>query len=285
MTYLVSVLITLLMIFCLCGLTGAALIRGKALRTETFRQTVRSQDIPARVHTHLAAFFAEQENTTGIPASVYERAITEDRLNTVILETVTQASDYLDGRAGTVSAAVQMPELEEDLRAFFASYASENGYAQDSTYDELLTNAILSAKNNIRSSCDVFRFSMLADAGLMKKAQRAVPYTKYLMIGCGAGIAVLLMILLMLHRKDKPLVLYWLGSAVLVGSLLLLIPAAWLQLSHWFDRFAVKSDHVFAAVTGYLYTLTGTAVTAGAAGIVLALCLFLFCGMTRRTAG
>ena len=78
--------------------------------------------------------------------------------------------------------------------------------------------------------------------------------------------------------------LYRLGSAVLVGSLLLLIPAAWLQLTHWFDRFAVKSDHVFAAVTGYLYTLTGTAITAGAAGIVLALCLFLFCGMSRRTA-
>ena len=42
------------------------------------------------------------------------------------------------------------------------------------------------------------------------------------------------------------------------------------------------ADQVFTAVTGYLYTMTGTVITVGVIGIVLSLCLFLFSGILRR---
>lgn len=282
LTYLMSVLTTLLTVFCLLGLTAGALLQLKALQPDTFTGIIRSNNLAASVHTHLENYFAEQENVTGIPATAYERAITEDKLHEILLGTVDQAFSYLNGKSEEIEPSPDMPELEADLRAFFEQYAADNHYEKDSTYDEVVDKAIRSAKDNILSSCDVYRFSMLGEAGLMKKARRALPQTKYLMIGCGAGILVLLIILLMLHRQDKPVVLYWLGCAVLVSSLLTLIPAAWLQITHWFDRFAVKSDQVFTAVTGYLYTMTGTVITVSVIGILLSFCLFLFSGILRR---
>ncbi|MCR5307059.1 MAG: hypothetical protein K6E36_11215 [Oscillospiraceae bacterium] len=282
LTYLTGVMITLLMIFCLLGLTAGALVRCKAAQPDTFTGIIRSKDLAEKVHEHLTVYFTEQENVTGIPASVYERSVTAEKLRPMLLDTAEQAFLYLDGRTDYIGISPDMTELKEDLTAFFEQYAAENGYERDSKYDEVLTNAIRSATNNIKSACDVYRFSLLGDAGVMKKVRRALPHTKYLMIGCGAGIAVLLLILLMLHRQDKPAVLYWFGSAVLVSSLLMLIPAAWLQITHWFDRFAVKSDQVFAAVTGYLYTMTGTVITVSVIGIVLALCLYLFSGILRQ---
>lgn len=282
LTYLTSVLTTLLTVFCLLGLTAGALVKCKAMQPDTFTGIIRSKNLAASVHTHLSEYFAEQENVTGIPASVYENAITEEKLHPLLLETVDQAFSYLNGKSEHVGITPEMPELEADMRAFFSQYAEENSYEKDETYDELLSKAIESAKTNITSSCDVFRFSLLADAGVMKKARRTLPQTKYLLIGCGAGILVLMLILLMLHRQDKPAVLYWLGCGVLVSSLLMIIPAAWLQITQWFDRFAVKTDQVFTAVTGYLYTMTGTVITVGVIGIVLSLCLFLFSGILRR---
>ncbi|MBQ5334538.1 MAG: hypothetical protein J6Z45_01175 [Oscillospiraceae bacterium] len=282
LTYLTSVLTTLLTVFCLLGLTAGALLHLKALQPDTFTGIIRSKNLAASVHTHLADFFSEQENVTGIPASVYERAIAEERLHQILLGTVDQAFSYLNSRSESVSPEPDMPELEEDLRTFFAQYAEENGYEKDSAYDEVVEKAVAAAKTNICSACDVYRFSMLGDAGMMKKARRVLPQTKYLVIGCGTGILVLLMILLVLHRQEKPAVLYWIGCAALVSSLLMLIPAAWLQITHWFDRFAVKSDQVFTAVTGYLYTMTGTVITVSVIGIMLSLCLFLFSGILRR---
>jgi hypothetical protein len=60
------------------------------------------------------------------------------------------------------------------------------------------------------------------------------------------------------------------------------VPAVYLQATNWFDRFAVKSDQVFAAVTGYLYKMTGTVITAGVIGLVLAVCLYLLRAVMRR---
>lgn len=282
LTYLTGVLTTLLMIFCLLGLTAGALLRWKALNPDTFTGIIRSKNLAEAVNENLASYFSEQENVTGIPAAVYQRAIAQEKLHPLLLETVSQAFSYLDGKTDYLGISAEMPELNEDLTAFFEQYAAENGYERDSKYDEVLANALRSAQNTVKSSCDVYRFSLLGDAGVMKKVRRAMPHTKYLMIGCGAGIAVLLLILLMLHRQEKATVLYWFGSAVLVSSLLMLIPAAWLQVTHWFDRFAVKSDQVFTAVTGYLYTMTGTVITVSVIGIVLALCLYVFSGILQH---
>ena len=280
-TYLLSVLLTLLLTFTLLGLTCAVLIRRKALNIGTFTQIINTQDLPRRVHDELQHYYTEHENASGIPASVYENAIAEGQLRPIIQDQVSNLFDYLDGRTDQLGTDPDMTLLERDMTAFFDKYAEENNYQKDALFDDTLAKAIKAGKENIVSACDVFRIKMLANAGLLKKVRALVPLLHYALIAGGAAALLLLAGLLLLHRKKRSSVFYWFGTAVLVGSVLLLVPAVWLQATRWFDRFAVKSDQVFAAVTGYLYKMTGTAITAAVIGIVLALCLYLLSGITR----
>ena len=281
--YLVSVLLTVLLVFCCLGTAGAAIFKLKALNIDTFTRLVQQEELPAKVHSELLTYFTDQENVTGIPADVYSAAIAEDKLRVIITDTVQNAFDYLGGKTDSIGITPDYSVLEEKMADFFSAYADENGYEKDAKYDETLAKAIAAAEKKISSACDVFRFSMLHDAGLLNKAKAAVPYVNYLLIGSRAGFAVILLILLLLNRQKKATVLYWFGTAVLVSSLLMLIPAVYLQASRWFDRFAVKSDQVFAAVTGYLYTMTGTVITCAVLCMMLAFCLYLFAGIVGRS--
>ena len=280
--YLFSVLTAVLLVFCCLGAGLSAMIRLKALNIDTFQNVVQEELLPAKAHNELLAYFQEQENVTGIPADTYAPAIAEDKLRVIITEKVQNAFDYFDGKADAIGTAPDFSVLETQLSDFFSKFADENGCEKDAKYDETLAKAIDSAKTKIESACDVFRFSMLNDAGLPAKVRKAMPLIKYALIGSLCGIAVLLIVLLILCREKKSRVLYWFGSAVLAASVLLLIPAVWLQATRWFDRFAVKSDQIFAAVTGYLYTMTGTAITCSVIGIFVALCLYLLAGVTGR---
>ena len=277
--YLLSILLTVLTVFCCIGLTAAGLVRWKALSMGTCTRLVASENLPGKVHDSLAAFYQQQENVTAIPAETYADAISEDRLRPMILDTVSNAFGYLSGREDKIGIAPDFSVLEQNLTDFFSRYADENGYQKDAAYDKALSDAIAAAKRSITSACDVFRFSTLDDAGLMQRARKAVPLTVPLMIGCLAGIVVMTVLLILLHRKEKARVCYWLGTAVLVSSLLMLIPAVWLRAVRWFDRFAVKSDQVFAAVTGYLYAMTNAVITVAVIGLFLSACCYLFSGI------
>ena len=104
----------------------------------------------------------------------------------------------------------------------------------------------------------------------------------YLLIGAVLILALLMLVLSILYRREPAMLCYWGGTAVLVSSVLMLIPALYLQGTRWFDRFAVKEDAVFAAVTGYLYSMTGTVITAAIIGIVLAAAIYLLYGIVSH---
>lgn len=287
-TYLFSVLLTLLLIFSLIGLTLCGLIRFRALDPDTFTLVVNEQALPIHVQDELQIYFSEQENATGIPAYVYAEPVEATQLRPIILERVRVAFDYLNGKTDSLAVSPDFSMLEQSLTAFFEQYAEENNYQKDALYDETVANAIESAKTNISSACDVFRIELLDKAGLLKKVRRYMPLLNPALIGCACAAILALILLAVVNRKEKGQIFYWLGTGVLVASLLMLAPAVYLQATRWFDRFAVKSGQVFAAVTGYLYKMTGTVITAAVIGIVIALCCYLLRGVIggrgRRTA-
>lgn len=280
-TYILSVLLTLIVIFSLLGLAGASLLRFKALNPATFTQIVNEKALPARVQDELRSYFKEQENASGIPASVYDKAIAEGQLRPIIQDTVSNAFDYLNGKTDTLGITPDFSVLNADMTAFFEQYAADNGYEKDALYDETLAKAVKAGSENIQSACDVFRIGLLDQAGLLKKVRRVMPYLSYALFGALVMLVLAVILLVTVNHREKHEVCYWVGTAVLVSSLLMLVPAAYLQATSWFDRFAVKSDQVFAAVTGYLYKMTGTVITGAVIGLVLAVCLYLLRGVTR----
>lgn len=283
--YICSVILTLLLIISLIGTTGALLCRQKALSSDFCNSLVEKKELPQKVAGNLSGFFKEQENTTGIPSECYESVLDESFLAGAISASIDNAFAYLNGETDTVGTNPDFTKLESDLTAFFSQYADENGYEKDAVYDETLAKAISNAEQNVKTTADVFRFASLADAGLMAKAKKVMPYLPKLLFACIAADIVLILLLMLTNRKALRRVIYWIGTALFAASLLMLVPCAWVQATHWFDRFTVKSDQIFAAVTGYLYGLTDAVIDLTIRGLVMAaICWIVFAIVNIRKA-
>lgn len=266
-TYLVSILLTLVLIASLCVTQIAAAAQFVALKPETCTALVEEKQVTDKVCADLQAYYQTQENASGIPASVYAESIAPDAVRGVIDETITAAFAYLNGERDSFTVTPDFSVLEKSLTSFFETYAEENGAVHDDAYEKSLNQAIDAAKTNIRLSADVFCFGTLADKGVLEKARTVMPWVRYVLIFSALLDVMIFAILLMVHHKAWEEGLYHCSNALLVGSLLPAAPAVWLRVTHWFDRFAVKADAVFAAVTGYLYHLTDVLIlTAGAMG-------------------
>ena len=282
-TYALSVVIALLLIFAYLGAVAGCLVKFRALRPNTALKLVSSEQLAEKVHDNLESFFIQQENVSGIPAETYADAITAEALTPIIRAQITAGFDYVNGSSTETEVTADFSGLETNMTSFFIRYANDNGYARDGSFDEKLAEAIGTAEDNILTACDVFRFQTLAeDAGYLKKLRQAAPWANYLIVGSVFAIVLLLLVLGVLYRREKRMLLYWLSTSVLVGSVLMLIPAVWLQATRWFDRFALKEDQIFSAVTGYLYTLTGTVITAAILGIALSAALYVMLGIVSR---
>lgn len=274
-TYLASVILTLLLIFSLLITMGAGVVQFFALDTTTALSLVQTQSLPERVHTFLETEFRQRESTTGIPAELYTDAISAAVLEPIIRDTVTNGYAYLRGETASLSVSPDFSALEDKLRQFCADYAAQQGLEQDERYDQAVRTTISEAEEIILSACDVFRFGTLNDAGVFQAAKRYIPWV-------GAAVAALIAVSVLLaaglfavNRHAAEHGCYWCGTALLIASLLLMIPSAWLHVTRWFDRFAVKTDHTFAAVTGFLYANTRALIVTAAAGIVVAAVLYV----------
>lgn len=273
--YLFSVLLSLLLIFSLLGTAGTLLLDKKALNPDTCKELIRTQNLPSRISTSMNAYFTQQENTTGITAKTYENSIAPLQLEKLMTAYIENGFAYLNGEAETIGITADFSAMEKDLTEFFNQYAEDNHCAKDAVFEKALADSIASAEESILISTDVFRFMTLDDAGVMAKAKKVMPYIPKLEIACIAADVILLALLILVHRKALRGSIYWLANAIFGASVILVLPTAWINYTNWFDRFAVKSEQIFAAVTGYLYGMTNAAMTVGICGIVLAVLLWI----------
>ena len=286
--YLISVVLTVLLIFSLLVTGCLILIRFKGLDTDTALNIAKEKNLAERVHISLTQRFTDLENATGIPPSVYENSITTEKCDAIIQETIRNGFGYLNGRNADVSVSPDFSVLETDLRAFLSEYAEAHNVEKDAGYELAVKNATNAAKQEILDSCDVYRFGTMYEAKALQKAQRILKWTGFLAVGAGLITLLILLFLFMANHAEGRHGFYWGGIGVIISAILLLVPALWLSRTHWFDRFAVKTDQVFAAVTGYLYTMTDAATAFAlceiAAGAVMILLFVLMHLRSRKAA-
>lgn len=274
-TYLASVILTLLLIFMLLASMGAGVVQFFSLDTKTALSIVQTQKLAERVHTSLESDFRQRESTTGIPAELFTDAISAEALEPIIRDTVTNGFSYLRGETASLGVSPDFSGLEEKVRQFCADYAAEQHLEQDESYEKAVRTTITESEAIILSGCDVFRFGSLNDAGVFQTAKRFIPWVGAAVAALIAMSLILAVCLFAVNRHAAEHGCYWCGTALLIASLLLLIPSAWLHFSRWFDRFAVKTDQTFAAVTGFLYANTRALMITAAAEILTAVLLYV----------
>ena len=280
-TYIISVIFSLLLIFLMVGAALAGVMRYCALDTNTALSIVDSQNLAERVHTALENDFKQQASTTGIPAEIYASAISADALEPIIQDIVTNGFAYLRGDSASLGVTPDFSELEASIREFFISYAEEQNINQNETFEEAIRSTTDAAEANIISACDVFRFGSLQDAGVIKKAKPYVPWVGIAALVLIAVVILFMALLFLINVHERGNGFYWCGTSALIASALLLIPSVWLHQTRWFDRFSVKTDQTFAAITGFLYTNTKAVILTAIGGIAAAAVMYLIFGWIR----
>lgn len=277
--YLFSVLLTLLLIAAMIASAASVVFRTKAADPKTCLSLVDSQELVPKVQSELNAYFKAQENTTGIPAETYAKALTAERIDSMVRSSIENGFRYLSGLDQKLEPKGEFAEMEADVTAFFENYAASENIEMNESYETALQSSIESAEKAILTECDVFRISSLDDAGLIGTVRKVMPWTVWLIPAALLIVAVLMVILFAINAKEWEHGIYWTASAMTVSALLMLVPSVWLQQTRWFDRFAVKTDHVFSAVTGYLYTLTHSVITVSVCMLITAVLLYVLFGV------
>ncbi|MCQ2417298.1 MAG: hypothetical protein MJ071_05760 [Oscillospiraceae bacterium] len=282
LVYIGSVFVTLLMTFLIIGLIAAAIVQFYALNSNHILSLVEAKQLPEKVSASLTDQFNTMENTTGIPASIFENEISPAKLRPLISDSIENGFSYIRNERANPDAAPDFSILETNVEKFFIEYAETNNIPQDETFKTALRESIQNAESLILSECDVFQFRKLNQYHYLDKIK---PFTNWIVIGllaCILAILLMLFVLYGINSEEYEYCFYWSATAALVGSFITLIPSAYVKSSNWFDRFALKQDQTFAAVTGYLNMVTQHIIIISVIGILSSIILYALFGILRN---
>ncbi|WP_044974151.1 hypothetical protein [Ruminococcus sp. HUN007] len=105
----------------------------------------------------------------------------------------------------------------------------------------------------------------------MNLAAKTARYSDMLFIGSFALAGLLVLILLIANIKGFSGFFYWISIPFGSVSLLILAGGIWLKQSEYFNRFAIKAQHIYSAITGACYYYTDVLLMINAAMLVFSI--------------
>lgn len=265
--YLPNVLLTFLLVFALLGLELTLFAKCVVLNPATFRTVAEQENLKDKAYATLETDFKSRANSTGIPAEVFLTPMDKEALHEGILDSVTQAFNYLSGRSDTYEFTMDFTVLEASVNAFFEEYAAEIDYEKDDIYEQKVASTIAEAESEVLFVADTFKFSTMHRNGWLSAGRKYLAYLNPAILGCAGLTAVLLVLLLVCNRKQGAHLAYWCGLSACIAGLLLVVPCVYLIVTDYFAAFAISDPQIFSAVVGFLRLLTNRA--AAMAGITL----------------
>ena len=254
-SYVASIIISVLLVFCIIGLAGTGVAKYCATEQQ-FRSIASKHGLADKTYSELEKYFRERSYATGIPEEVYMDAIDTDYISGVIDQTIDNGFRRLNG--GNSSIELKNEALEESLDKFFNDYADSINYQKDEKFEKKLTATKNSAYKVIGEYCDVYKFGALDSHGVLSKLSKIYTHIDLLMIGAASAILILLVTLLMLNLSVKSETLYWTGVSSLIAGIIGVAPCAYLLATDYFSSFSIKQAQIYTAYTETMKLLTNT---------------------------
>lgn len=253
-TYLVSLVISVLLVFSIIATVLTVIIRIN-ITSEKSVQLSEDINIYSSIKDELNKYFINQYNTTGIPADVYMNAIDESYIRIVTDTFTNDMFNYLESGEKTDAEIHKNENLEKNIEEFFSDYADNNGYKKDDVYNKKISATIQNAYNIIENYCDVYKYSTLQEHGVLSKVSKIYSRLGTLMGICIGASVILIVLLILVNIKSISFVLYWTGISALIAGIFGTVPSAVLVGMKYFDSFIIKQPQVFKTFTTAMYGL------------------------------
>ncbi|MDE5946890.1 MAG: hypothetical protein K2G63_06285 [Oscillospiraceae bacterium] len=254
-TYIPCVLIAIILVFSMLG-TGICIISNKVILNEnTCIKIIDEKDLTSKTRNYIEKTFNEKYNSTGIPPEVYMNSISQEWLDDIIKNRISNAFLYVKNQS-EYSKDIDFDALDASITNFFENYADENGYIKDSSYNDKLKKEIDTAHKIINSSADIFKTDTLYDRGVFNQVRRYIGYLEKLTYLFVIADIICIIMLLLLCIKNIRDILYWLGISFIISGIIGLVPCVYITSSDYFDAFVIKQEQIFTAFTTFMYRIT-----------------------------
>ena len=257
--YLLCAFTAILLFFAAFAAEGAFVMKKYALVPETYKYILKLNGSYEKAYNELCKQFESEENATGIPASVYTDAVTEEVLHSMIDSQIDSAFDCIYGNAPTVentSSEEQLKVLKTSIEKFFDEYAKSINYQKDEAYFQKLDSVYASASEKVTDTADVYQLNKIAKAGFINTASKLVRYSDKICYAAFGITGFLLLVLIIANIKGISGFFYWMSISFGSVSALMVAGSIGLKHSHYFNRFAIKAQHIYSSITGACYYYT-----------------------------
>lgn len=282
-TYILSFIVSLLLIFTLVGSIAGATVYHFANEKKII-ETADENSITGVIREQLEKYFSQRYSSTGIPAQVYMDAIDDEYLHSVVELKIQNGFAALEGKEK--SSALSCPELEKAISSFYSDYADSIGYVKDEKYDEIVAKTKNDAYSVINDYCDAYKLNALEQHGVISKISPVYRHIGQLAAAVLGAAAVMLILLLIINRKSLSAVLYWYGAAALLAGIIGFTPCRYLLSTDYFGAFTIKQAQVYTAYTGTMKAVTGSLASsflaAAIAGILLIAVYTVICLLSKN---
>lgn len=271
-SYLPSLILSVIITFMFI-LSASAVVISATLTPNAANQLADEKNVTQKIMTQLDRSYREKQNITGIPASLYNDSVSSDYVKSVVKAYIDEGFRCLKTGDKFLPAIPKNEKLEGALDKFFNDYADEGGYEKNDAFDQKLANTKKNAYDTIGTACDIYRFKTISDNGVTSKLSKIYKLRLPLTAASLAGLAVMLVILFLVNKKEKKTMLYWTGVSASVSGVLMFVPSAYLRATKYFNAFSIKQPQVFSAYTGMMFNLTdrimASAIALLAAGVIM----------------
>ena len=257
--YLLCAVTAILLFFAAFAAEGAFVMKKYALVPDTYKSILKLNGSYEKAYNELCKQFESEENATGIPASVYTGAVTQDVFSSLIDSQIDSAFNCINGNAPTIENTVSEEELKvlkTSIEGFFEEYAKSIGYQKDEVYFQKIDSVYASASEKITDTADVFQLNKIAKAGFINAASKLVKYSDKIFIAAFGVTGFLLLVLLIANIKGISGFFYWMSISFGSVSAIIVAGSIWLKHSEYFNRFAIKAQHIYSSITGACYYYT-----------------------------
>ncbi len=254
--YIFCVLVTIILFFSMTAMEGFIFIKASVLKSDTYIEVIDEQNVPDKVCEELTDHFEEKANSTGIPKEVYEGVIENPVVQDVMGNVVDGAFDYIKGKAKGVDyeqAKEKLSPLKDSIKKYLEDYADKNEVEKDEEFYEKTEKFADEESEYIIDSADVYKFSTVEKAGYLKYAKFIADHINELIAASSAAVGVFMIILFLFNLKNKKNYLYWFSISLFIMSAAYLGICIYVKQTNYFDRFAIKAQPVFSAMTGAGY--------------------------------
>lgn len=251
--YFPNYLLTVLLVFSVSALSVLIFAANCVFSPSFYISSAERNDVYKRVADYTVDYFEKSYAVSGIPAEIYTEGLEEKIVRQAVDGKINSFFDFVTGKTGKQEEVeIDFSLLEKNVSDYFDKFAKEKNVEINDEFKKQLDKTIKTAESEIESFTNVFMFDYMEKAGVTAKLKQIYPYVNTGVYAAAAVTALCVILLIVLNIKRISGLFYWLSAAGLCSSAILLIPCVILKQTDYFGRLVMRTDYIYAAVTGVL---------------------------------